>query len=97
MRKAPCIVQDFTEAERYEYDLARERQQEYNKLLGQILDVQAKDAPVLLLASKYYNASPTIYTNDDHLAELSPSEFGLPNIGVEYVPDADEGATLPEL
>lgn len=97
VRKAPCIVRDFTEAERYEYDLAGEREQEYNKLLAQILDIQAKDAPVLLLASKYYNASPTIFTNDDDLAELTPDAFGLPNIEVEYVPDADETTTLPEI
>jgi len=95
VRATSCIIQDLSEAERYEYDL--ERQQEYNKLLGQILDIQAKDAPILLLASKYYNKSPTVYTNDEDLADLSPTEYGLPNIELEYVPDTDEEAPVPKL
>ena len=97
VRVTAVIVQDFTEAERYEYDLARERQREHNKLLGQILDIQTKDAPILLLASKYYNASPTVYTNDEEFAEFEPTAHDLPNIGIEYVPDTNEAAPLPEL
>lgn len=97
VRATPNIGRDFTEAERYEYDLTHEREREHNKLLGQILDIQAKDAPVLLLASKYYNSSPTVYTNDDGFAELEPAEHGLPNIEIEYVPDTDEATPVPEL
>ncbi|WP_128477286.1 hypothetical protein [Halorussus pelagicus] len=97
VRATSCIIQDFSEAERYEYDLELERQQEYNKLLGQILDIQAKDAPILLLASKYYNESPTVYTNDKDFADLTPGEYGLPNIELEYVPDSDEEVSVPEL
>lgn len=97
VRVTSGIIQDFTEAERYEYDLVHERQREHNKLLGQILDIQTKDAPILLLTSKYYNASPTVYTNDEGFAELEPAEHGLPNIEIEYVPDTDEETPIPEL
>lgn len=97
VRATAGIVGDFTDAERYEYDLECERRREHNKLLGQILDIQRKDAPILVLASKYYNASPTVYTNDEALARLTPAEYGLANIEIEYVPDTDEATPLPEL
>lgn len=67
--------------------LLRERRTNHRaKLLGQVLEVEPKDVPILVLAFKHRERSPAILTNDESFAELEPAEHNLPSLSMEYVP-----------
>lgn len=61
------------------------RSRRHNQLLGEICDIQPKDAPIVALAFEFREEAPTIYTNDSGLAEWAPGDCNLPAIAVEYV------------
>jgi predicted nucleic acid-binding protein len=64
----------------------------YNRLVARILQVQAKDAPVVHLA--YQAGRDThVFTNDSGFASLAPANYSLPKVSMEHVrrnPDATE-------
>lgn len=60
------------------------RTDSYNRLVAQILHIQAKDAPIVHLA--YQVASDVrVFTNDAGFASLIPSDCSLPAISMGYV------------
>lgn len=70
----------------YELDLEAERTESYYRLIGDLGDIQPKDAPVLTLAYEYLRKQPTILTDDESFAEFAPIEYGVPELSVEYLP-----------
>jgi hypothetical protein len=52
-------------------------------MLGEILNIQPKDVPIVSLAYEYRFEQPHIITDDGEFASLSPAEFGLPAITIE--------------
>lgn len=65
-------------------DLDAEQEQTYNELIGALGDIQAKDAPILTLAYRFLAYQPTIYTNDEEFAQLSPADYGVPEISISH-------------
>lgn len=65
-------------------DLEAEQAKTHNKLIGAFGDIQPKDAPVLTLAYRFLSYRPTIYTNDQEFARLSPEEHGVPEISIQH-------------
>lgn len=55
------------------------------RLLAAVLDVQPKDVPIVVLAFRHAERRPTILTNDETFAGLSPTEYDLSRISVEHV------------
>ena len=63
--------------------------------LGRVLDIQAKDAPIVALAVEYAaeieasgsDEQVTIVTSDESLGNLNPEAFGL-DVQMEYIPYA---------
>lgn len=55
------------------------------KLLAQVLDIQPKDVPILVLAYRHADREPTILTNDEAFAACVPAEHNLPEIAIEHV------------
>lgn len=55
------------------------------QLLAQILDIQPKDVPILVLAYRHADRKPTILTNDEAFAACAPAEHNLPAITIEHV------------
>lgn len=55
------------------------------QLLAQILDIQPKDVPIVVLAFRHYEREPTILTNDSSFARLEPTEHALPSITIDHV------------
>lgn len=58
----------------------------YVRFIGQSLDIQPKDVPLLILAYKHAERDPTILTNDKAFAECVPENHHHPTIAIEYVP-----------
>lgn len=61
------------------------RNNTYVRFIGQSLDIQPKDVPLLVLAFKHSQRDPTILTNDEVFAECSPKQHNHPTITIEYV------------
>lgn len=61
------------------------RARRHNRMLGEICDIQPKDAPIVTLAFEFRSENPTIYTNDSELADLTPADCNLPAITVQHV------------
>jgi predicted nucleic acid-binding protein len=55
------------------------------RFIGQTLDIQPKDVPILLLAYKHADREPTILTNDESFAECVPTKYNHPTITINYV------------
>jgi hypothetical protein len=66
--------------------LAQRRAATHTALLARILDMQAKDVPILVLAFEHIERRPTILTNDASFASLNPSEHRIPDLDIEHVP-----------
>lgn len=64
--------------------LTERRQNVRVRLLGRVLDVQAKDVPILVLAFSHVERNPTILTNDASFAGLEPDEYNLPEISITH-------------
>lgn len=89
----PTIHTDFTQADVRALDLDTYRLRPNNRLLAAVLDIQPKDVPLVTLAFRYYDRGPTIYTNDRAFATLDPSEYNLPEMGIEFVPSDDANSS----
>lgn len=66
-------------------DLESVREKAHYKLIGAFGGIQAKDAPILTLAYRFLTHRPTIVTNDEEFAELSPAEYGVPEISIQHL------------
>lgn len=82
--KCPAI-ESCSQASISEMNLDNEREAAYNNLIGALVDIQAKDAPVFTLAFKNRERQPTISTNDKSFAAFTPAEYGLAEISITYV------------
>jgi predicted nucleic acid-binding protein len=56
------------------------------RFIGQSLDVQPKDVPILTLAFKHAEREPTISTSDESFAECVPADHNHPAITIDYTP-----------
>lgn len=56
-------------------DLVRDRSE--MQLIGDVLDIQTKDAPVVVLARDCRRRDPTIHTHDRDFGQLSPRGHGI--------------------
>ena len=54
-------------------------------MLAQILDIQAKDVPILVTAFEHRDQQPTILTNDKSFAEFDPSAHGLSDLLIQHI------------
>ena len=54
-------------------------------MLARVLDIQAKDVPILVTAFEHRNRHPTILTNDRSFAEFDPSAHGLSELSIQYI------------
>jgi predicted nucleic acid-binding protein len=61
------------------------RDNTYVRFIGQTLDIQPKDVPILALAFKHAEREPTVLTNDESFAECVPADHNHPAIAIEYV------------
>ncbi|WP_135304846.1 hypothetical protein [Haloarcula amylovorans] len=77
------VITTFDDDELNEVELRDVRQKSHNQLLGHLLDIQAKDVPILSLAYEYRYERPHILTDDGGFGELSPAAVGLENITIE--------------
>lgn len=68
-------------------DHVNHRKNRYVTLLSAILDIQAKDVPIIALGYQHRDECPTIYTHDESFAELNPSAYDLSELTIEHVPD----------
>lgn len=57
----------------------------YVRFIGQPLDIQPKDVPILILAYKHANREPTLMTNDESFAECVPADHNHPTITIDYL------------
>jgi predicted nucleic acid-binding protein len=71
---------DMTEA-----ILDETRNNTYVRFIGQSLDIQPKDVPILVLGYKHSERKPTILTNDEAFAECVPENHNHPTITIEYI------------
>lgn len=65
--------------------LDERRSNVHTRLLGRVLDVQAKDVPILVLAFEHLDRDPVVLTNDAEFASLRPDAHNLPEISIEHV------------
>lgn len=79
------LISTYRDAATLEEGIETIRSRRHNQLLGEICDIQPKDAPIVALAFEFREEAPTIYTNDSELAEWVPDDCNLPAITVEYV------------
>lgn len=63
------------------------RENRYVQFLSDILEIQAKDVPIVALTYQYRNTDPTIYTHDKSFAGLDLSVYDLSELTIEHVPD----------
>ena len=90
-------VEAPTQAEVERLDLSDVRDQGAHIALGRVLDIQAKDAPIVALAVKHAveieaagsDEQVTIYTSDKSFGNLNPEAFSL-NVKMEYIPYGEE-------
>ena len=61
------------------------RNNTYVRFIAQLLDIQPKDIPILVLAYKHSEREPTILTNDEAFAECVPEDHNHPAITIEYI------------
>jgi hypothetical protein len=61
------------------------RNNTYVRFIGQSLDIQPKDVPILTLAYKHADREPTILTSDESFAECVPANYNHSAITIEYV------------
>lgn len=54
-------------------------------LLAQVCDIQPKDVPILVYAYEFYTHEPSVLTNDAAFAAVTPAEYNLPAISLQYV------------
>jgi predicted nucleic acid-binding protein len=62
------------------------RSNSYVQFIGQALDIQPKDVPILVPAFRYSDREPTVLTNDAAFAECVPGNHNVSEIVIEYVP-----------
>ena len=60
------------------------------RLLAQVLDIQPKDVPIVVLAYRYADYEPTILTNDRAFATFAPTAHDLRRISIEHVDSSGE-------
>jgi hypothetical protein len=77
------VLVPFNQAQLKDVDLSEVRGRTDNRLLAQLLDIQAKDVPILSLAYEHRTERPLILTDDGGFSDLSPPAVGLPNITIE--------------
>jgi predicted nucleic acid-binding protein len=65
--------------------LEERRSNVQTQLLARILDVQAKDVPVLVLAFEHEDREPTILTNDADFAAFTPDDHSLSRLSIAHV------------
>lgn len=65
--------------------LTETRNNTYVRFIARALDIQPKDVPILVLASKHSERGPTILTNDEAFAECTPENHNHPSLTIEYV------------
>lgn len=53
--------------------------------LARVCGIQPKDAPILVLAFKHRDRTPTILTNDEAFAAFRPETHSLPELAVDHV------------
>lgn len=54
-------------------------------MLAQVLDIQAKDVPILITAYEHREQQPAILTNDKSFAEFDPSAHGLSKLSIHHI------------
>lgn len=55
------------------------------QLLARITGVQPKDIPILVLGFEHRDREPTVLTNDADFAAFAPTEYTLPELGLEHI------------
>lgn len=55
------------------------------QLIGTILDIQPKDAPIVVLAQRHHADDPTIHTHDSGFGQLSPQQHNLSWLSMNYI------------
>ena len=65
--------------------LTETRNNTYVRFIARAFDIQPKDVPILVLASKHSERGPTILTNDEAFAECTPKNHNHPSLTIEYV------------
>lgn len=55
------------------------------QLLTQVLDIQPKDVPILVLAYRHADREPTVLTNDAAFAGCVPADHNLPKPTIEHI------------
>lgn len=73
----------FDEADLSEETLVTHRTRPCNRLVGDLLDIQAKDVPIFLPAYDHAPENPVVLTDDGEFARLNPEWHDLPNVTVE--------------
>lgn len=61
------------------------RNSAHMELIGEILDIQAKDAPIVVAAREFKGQFPTIYTCDKPFSQLKPQNHGLAWLDIDHV------------
>lgn len=90
-------VEAPTQADVERLDLDEVRRQGAHITLGRVLNIQAKDAPIVALAVEHAaeieacgsDEQVTVCTSDESFGNLDPEEFGL-NVEMKYIPYAKE-------
>ena len=83
MQRSEYVCNDVDQAQLEDLSLREVRQRTHNTLLAELLDIQAKDAPIFTLAYRYRFDQPHILTDDEGFAELTPAELDISNITIE--------------
>lgn len=55
------------------------------QLLAEVLQIQPKDVPILVLPYRTVEREPTILMHDEAFSECVPAEHNLPGISIEHV------------
>ena len=80
------LIDRPTSAEVHEDLLSNRRENLDVNLIATILDMQAKDVPVLVLGYKHREKRPTVLTNDMAFAGLEPANHNLPAVEIQHIP-----------
>lgn len=81
------FISDPNHQEVSDVDLDTVRSDPTVQAFAEVLEIQAKDIPILQAAQQCSNPNPTIFTNDEDFYELSERKerYNLGRIEFEYV------------
>lgn len=81
------FISDPNYQEVSDVDLGAVRSDPMGQAFAEVLEIQAKDVPILQAAQQCSNLNPTIFTNDGDFYELSERKkrYNLERIEFEYV------------